>query len=79
VEKFKKPLQIQVRSSDCSLFDIYFTLLYRDNMCQFLTQDKVHDFARFKVTALLVKTVEAMGDPSLVANWSVFECALESA
>jgi len=28
----------------------------------------VHDFARLKATALLVKTVEAVGEPSLVAD-----------
>ena len=34
-------------------------------MCQFLPQDKVHDFSKMDSKQLLVKTVEAIGDAEL--------------
>ena len=36
-----------------------------DNLCQFLPQDKVHDFSKMDSKQLLVKTVEAVGDVEL--------------
>merc|ERR1711874_428281 len=35
------------------------------NLCQFLPQDKVHDFSKMNSKELLVKTVEAVGDVEL--------------
>merc|ERR1712142_103201 len=35
------------------------------NLCQFLPQDKVHDFSRMDSKQLLIKTVEAVGDVEL--------------
>ncbi|KAI9331105.1 hypothetical protein BDR26DRAFT_841437 [Obelidium mucronatum] len=39
-----------------------------DNLCQFLPQDKVSEFANLKPESLLVETERAAGDPSLLAN-----------
>ena len=36
-----------------------------DNLCQFLPQDKVHDFSRLSSKGLLDSTVDAVGDVSL--------------
>ena len=36
-----------------------------DNLCQFLPQDKVHDFSRLNSKGLLDSTVDAVGDVSL--------------
>ena len=36
-----------------------------DNLCQFLPQDKVHDFSKMSPKELLKKTVEAIGDNEL--------------
>ena len=36
-----------------------------DNLCQFLPQDKVHDFSKMNPKELLVKTVDAVGDVEL--------------
>ena len=36
-----------------------------DNLCQFLPQDKVHDFSKMSPKELLKKTVEAIGDTEL--------------
>ena len=36
-----------------------------DNLCQFLPQDKVHDFSKMDSKQLLVKTIEAVGDVEL--------------
>lgn len=36
-----------------------------DNLCQFLPQDKVHDFSRLNSKDLLAKTVAAFGEPEL--------------
>ena len=36
-----------------------------DNLCQFLPQDKVHDFSRLNSKGLLDSTVDAVGDMSL--------------
>lgn len=36
-----------------------------DNLCQFLPQDKVHDFSKMSPKELLKKTVEAIGDQEL--------------
>ena len=39
-----------------------------DNLCQFLPQDKVHDFSKMSPKELLNKTVEAVGDQEIVAD-----------
>ena len=39
-----------------------------DNLCQFLPQDKVHDFSRLNSKGLLDSTVEAVGDTDLQKN-----------
>jgi chromosome segregation ATPase len=36
-----------------------------DNLCQFLPQDKVHDFSKMNSKDLLARTVEAVGDTEL--------------
>jgi chromosome segregation ATPase len=36
-----------------------------DNLCQFLPQDKVHDFSKMNSKELLTRTVEAVGDTEL--------------
>ena len=36
-----------------------------DNLCQFLPQDKVHDFSKMNPRELLAKTVAAFGEPDL--------------
>ena len=36
-----------------------------ENLCQFLPQDKVHDFSKMNSKELLVKTVDAVGDTEL--------------
>ena len=35
------------------------------NLCQFLPQDKVHEFSKMNSKELLYKTVEAVGEPQL--------------
>ena len=39
-----------------------------DNLCQFLPQDKVHEFSKMNAKELLTKTVEAVGEPQLKAD-----------
>lgn len=39
-----------------------------DNLCQFLPQDKVHEFSKMNPRQLLTKTVEAVGAPELVED-----------
>ena len=39
-----------------------------DNLCQFLPQDKVHDFSKMSPKDLLNKTVEAVGDREIVED-----------
>ena len=39
-----------------------------DNLCQFLPQDKVHDFSKLNSKGLLDSTVEAVGDKDLQKN-----------
>ena len=36
-----------------------------ENLCQFLPQDKVHDFSKMNSKELLVKTVDAVGNTEL--------------
>ncbi len=38
------------------------------NLCQFLPQDKVHQFSKMNPKELLAKTVEAVGEPELVED-----------
>ncbi len=38
------------------------------NLCQFLPQDKVHQFSKMNAKELLNKTVEAVGEPKLVED-----------
>jgi chromosome segregation ATPase len=36
-----------------------------ENLCQFLPQDKVHEFSRMNPKELLCKTIEAVGETQL--------------
>ncbi len=51
----------------CLIEKRHFRLLGQTaNLCQFLPQDKVHEFSKMNPKELLVKTVEAVGEPELI-------------